>query len=87
MQTDSGGLQPILPIPEIPGLEGSGIIVEIGANAKEAQQLKIGDPVCFLINPRVCQQGCYAEYVVVEDKSIALKPENIGTIIQNFNFN
>lgn len=67
-----------MPIPEIPGLEGSGIVADIGEKAKEARHLNIGDPVCFLLTPGVFPKGCYAEYVVVDSQNLSLKPQNLS---------
>lgn len=51
------GIYPVEKFPYIPGLEGCGEVVEVGANVKK---FKIGDRVAF------CQaSGAYAEYVAL----------------------
>ena len=57
--------------PEWMGLEISGTIVEIGAEAKEASDWKLGDKVCALLGG-----GGYAEYVSVKYDMLMPVPEN-----------
>ena len=47
--------------PDWMGLEVAGVIVEMGAEAKEKSNWKIGDKVCALLGG-----GGYAEYVAVK---------------------
>ena len=56
----------------IPGLEVSGVIVEIGANVTDKT---IGDKVCALI-----ASGGYAEYVAVESSHCLPLPDGINLI-------
>lgn len=61
--------------PEWMGLEISGIIVEIGDEAKEKSNWKIGDKVCALLGG-----GGYAEYVSVKYDMLMPVPENCSMV-------
>ena len=57
--------------PEWMGLEVSGVIVKMGATAKQKSTLKIGDRVCALLGG-----GGYAEYVSVKYDMLMPVPSN-----------
>jgi len=61
--------------PEWMGLEISGVIIEIGGEAKEKSDWKIGDKVCALLGG-----GGYAEYVSVKYDMLMPVPENCSMI-------
>ena len=61
--------------PEWMGLEISGVIVEIGSEAKEKSNWKIGDKVCALLGG-----GGYAEYVAVKYDMLMPVPKNCSMI-------
>ncbi len=61
--------------PEWMGLEVSGIIVEMGEEAKAKSNYKIGDKVCALLGG-----GGYAEYVAVKYDMLMPIPENCSMI-------
>ena len=66
-----GDYPPPAGCPEWMGLEISGEIVEMGADAKEKSNFKIGDKVCALLGG-----GGYAEYVAVKYDMAMPIPEN-----------
>ena len=59
--------------PEWPGLEVSGIIEEIGNNAKNPRGFKAGDKVCALLGG-----GGYAEYVLAPIGLVMPIPEKLS---------
>lgn len=61
--------------PEWMGLEVSGVIVEMGEEAKAKSDYKIGDKVCALLGG-----GGYAEYVAVKYDMLMPIPENCSMI-------
>ena len=61
--------------PEWMGLEISGIIVEMGDEAKEKSSWKIGDKVCALLGG-----GGYAEYVAVKYDMLMPVPKNCSMV-------
>ncbi|MBQ6998812.1 MAG: NAD(P)H-quinone oxidoreductase [Clostridia bacterium] len=61
--------------PEWMGLEISGIIVEIGKEAKEKSNWKIGDKVCALLGG-----GGYAEYAAVKYDMLMPVPKNCSMV-------
>jgi NADPH:quinone reductase len=67
---------PVVPIPEgvlrIPGLEGVGTILRLGANAKAATSLSEGQRVAFFPAP-----GAWGEYLVVRYHSLLAVPNGI----------
>lgn len=72
----SGKYQMQFAVPKFPLILGSdacGKIIKIGRDVKN---FKIGQEVMVMKNPRD-GLGCYAQQVVVNEKSIALKPSNI----------
>ncbi|XVF02457.1 hypothetical protein REPUB_Repub04eG0176900 [Reevesia pubescens] len=66
------------PLPTVPGYDVSGVVVKIGNQVKE---LKEGDEVYGNINEKPLegpkQFGSLAEYTAVEEKLLALKPNNL----------
>ena len=61
--------------PEWMGLEVSGEIVELGAEAKASGKVKLGDMVCALLGG-----GGYAEYVSVTEDMVMPIPKNLSYI-------
>ena len=61
--------------PEWMGLEVSGVIIEMGEEAKAKSDYKIGDKVCALLGG-----GGYAEYVAVKYDMLMPIPENCSMI-------
>ena len=61
--------------PEWVGLEVSGVIIEMGEEAKAKSDYKIGDKVCALLGG-----GGYAEYVAVKYDMLMPIPENCSMI-------
>lgn len=61
--------------PEWMGLEIAGVIVEMGEEAKEKSNWKIGDKVCALLGG-----GGYAEYVAVKYDMLMPVPKNCSMI-------
>lgn len=57
--------------PFIPGKEGSGDIVEVGANVRD---FKVGDRVAFCSGG----SGSYAEFCTIDAKSVVKIPENVS---------
>lgn len=66
-----GDYPPPAGCPEWMGLEISGEIVEIGENAKQSSDWKLGDKVCALLGG-----GGYAEYVAVKYDMLMPVPQN-----------
>jgi len=68
-----GDFKAILPVPFpfILGNDFAGTVVEIGANVS---QFKVGDEVYA----KTDLNGAFAEYTVVQESSVALKPRNIS---------
>ncbi len=70
-----GDYPPPAGCPEWMGLEVSGEIVEIGDEAKERSNWKIGDKVCALLGG-----GGYAEYVAVKYDMLMPVPKNCSMV-------
>ena len=70
-----GDYPPPAGCPEWMGLEISGVIVEIGEEAKAKSNWKIGDKVCALLGG-----GGYAEYVSVKYDMLMPVPENCSMV-------
>lgn len=62
-------------LPLIPGWDVSGIVVATG---REVQRLKVGDEVYSLLD--IYRNGAYAEYAVMRESAVALKPSSIDDI-------
>ena len=71
----SGHLQEMFPIefPNIPGRDGSGIIVSTGEKCNWAKK---GDEVCFLT--KHTEQGSYAEFLTRPEEMVIAKPSNVN---------
>lgn len=74
MQRD-GDYPPPPGCPEWMGLEISGVIIEMGDEAKEKSNWKIGDKVCALLGG-----GGYAEYVAVKYDMLMPVPKNCSMV-------
>ena len=62
-------------LPWIPGSDVSGVIEEVGP---DVTRFKKGDEVFALLNP--AKGGAYAEYVVVSESELTLKPKSLHHI-------
>jgi NADPH:quinone reductase len=60
--------------PYVPGFDGAGIVEEVGTDVTD---FKIGDEVYFCKCAFHTEQGCYAEYAVVDQAVVAMKPEHL----------
>ncbi len=65
------------PLPIILGCDGAGEIVSVG---DAVTQYKIGDEVWFCHGGLGQEQGCYAEYTIIDKRWISLKPKNINFV-------
>ncbi len=65
------------PLPVVLGCDGAGEIISIGDAVNE---YKVGDEVWFCHGGLGKEQGCYAEYTVIDSRWIALKPKNTSFI-------
>lgn len=68
-------------VTDIPGLEVSGVVKEVGASVRK---FKVGDEVCALV-----QGGGYAEYVVAHQDNVLFIPEGLtlvegGILLETF---
>ncbi|XP_021723523.1 LOW QUALITY PROTEIN: 2-methylene-furan-3-one reductase-like [Chenopodium quinoa] len=67
--------------PTIPGYDVAGRVVKVGSQVKK---FKVGDEVYGDINEKAFEQpkssGSLAEYTAVEEKVLALKPENLSFV-------
>ena len=61
--------------PLIPGWDLSGVVEEIGTGPAAAGRFKKGDEVYSV--PDVSRDGAYAEYIVVRESELALKPKSL----------
>lgn len=61
--------------PLIPGWDLSGVIERVGDNPAAAGRFKKGDEV--FSNPDTSRDGAYAEYIVVRESEVALKPKSL----------
>src|SRR5438309_4683796 len=64
--------------PLILGWDLSGVVEELGRNPAAAGRFKIGDEVYSLPDPT--RNGAYAEYIVVRESELALKPNSLHHI-------
>ncbi|HXX18604.1 MAG TPA: NADP-dependent oxidoreductase [Candidatus Acidoferrum sp.] len=62
-------------MPFIPGWDVSGVVETVGSGVS---RLKVGDEVYS--RPDISRDGTYAEYVVVKESEIALKPKSIDHV-------
>lgn len=65
--------EPVENPPQIIGWDGAGVVTKVG---KHAIHFKIGDEVYFAGNST--RQGCYAEYVAVDERIVARKPQKLS---------
>jgi NADPH2:quinone reductase len=62
------------PLPAIPGIEMSGVVVDMGA---EVRTLRSGQPVYVSARELVHRGGCYAEYIAVPERAVPVLPERV----------
>ena len=71
------GAYPIEPLPTILGCDGAGVIESCG---EQVQQFKAGDAVYFFHGGLSGIQGNYAEYIVLDERFVAHKPDSLEFI-------
>ena len=71
-----GWLKDLFPhkFPLIPGWDAAGIVEKVGS---EVRRFKPGDEIFAYCRKPVVQGGAYAEYIVLNEEHMALKPRNI----------
>jgi len=69
-----GGFYPMEPLPAILGCDGAGVIESVGDAVKN---FKPGDEVYFFHGGIAPIPGNYAEYIVLDERFIALKPASL----------
>lgn len=62
------------PLPVIPGIEMSGIVVEAGSGVRA---LRIGQPVFVSAREFKERAGCYAEYLAAAERAVYALPEGV----------
>jgi NADPH:quinone reductase len=62
-------------MPAILGCDGAGIIVAVG---EQARWFEVGEEVFFCSGGLGAETGTYAEYAVVDQRSVALKPKSLS---------
>ncbi|HYS16118.1 MAG TPA: zinc-binding dehydrogenase [Candidatus Binatia bacterium] len=62
------------PLPAIPGIEMSGVIVQTGADVRT---LRVGQPVYVSARELVHRGGCYAEYIAVAERAVYVVPAGV----------
>jgi NADPH2:quinone reductase len=62
------------PLPAIPGIEMSGVIVQTGADVRT---LHVGQPVYVSARELVHRGGCYAEYIAVPEDAVYVIPAGV----------
>jgi len=63
------------PLPMIPGWDVSGVVEAAGSGVS---RLKVGDEVYS--RPDISRNGSYAEYMVVKESEVALKPKSVDHV-------
>src|SRR2546427_9660513 len=63
------------PLPAIPGIEMSGVVVATGADVRA---LRVGQPVYVSARELVHRGGCYAEYIAVAERAVAVIPAGVN---------
>jgi len=70
------GDRPVTPVhdpPQIVGWDAAGVVAELGAGSSH---FKVGDEVYFAGD--ATRQGCYAEFVAVDERLVAHKPRKLS---------
>jgi NADPH:quinone reductase len=62
------------PLPAIPGIEMSGVIVQTGPGVRT---LRVGQPVYVSARELVHRGGCYAEYIAVAEGAVTVIPAGV----------
>jgi len=62
------------PLPAIPGIEMSGVIVQTGPDVRT---LRVGQPVYVSARELVHRGGCYAEYIAVAEGAVTVIPAGV----------
>src|SRR5437879_8377970 len=62
------------PLPAIPGIEMSGVVVAAGASVRT---LRVGQPVYVSARELVHRGGCYAEYIAVAEHAAYALPAGV----------
>jgi len=65
------------PLPVVLGCDGAGIIVETGS---AVTKFKVGDEVWFFHGGLGQEQGNYAEYTVIDENHVSLKPKSFSAL-------
>ena len=65
------------PLPIVLGCDGAGIIVETGS---AVTKFKVGDEVWFFHGGLGQEQGNYAEYTVIDENHVSLKPKSFSAL-------
>lgn len=65
------------PLPVVLGCDGAGVITEVGG---QVNQFKVGDEVWFCHGGLGKAQGNYAEYNVIDQNWLGLKPSNLSFV-------
>ena len=71
------GLYPIEQLPAVLGCDGAGVVAAIGTGVSRC---KPGDEVYFFYGGIGTVQGNYAEYIVLDERLVARKPESLDFI-------
>lgn len=66
------------PTPWIAGMDFAGVVVELGAET--SGRLSISDAVVGITCPTLGEPGAYAEYVVVDERSVVTAPSRVDLI-------
>lgn len=64
-------------MPAILGYDGAGIVTAVG---RQVQHFRVGDPVYFCHGGLGDTSGTYAEYAVVDERFVALKPTSLSFV-------
>jgi NADPH:quinone reductase len=64
-------------LPSILGCDGAGVVEAIGSSVT---RVRLGDEVFFFNNGLGYPPGSYAEYTVVQEDYLALKPKNLSMV-------
>jgi len=72
-----GGQYPLTQFPAVLGCDGAGVIETIGSGVTRFNE---GDEVLFFYGGVDGVPGSYAEYIVIDERFLVKKPENVGFI-------